>query len=100
LTRNRLACYTRVVLEDDPDAEIFAGCFERAKKKGVLDAVWEAVEGQLGQPQKAIRKIKALRATTIRYSSRVKREGHSETAFSQSAAKYYPALKKLAGSCA
>jgi hypothetical protein len=32
-----------------PDAEIFAGCFERAKKKGVLDAVWEAVEGQLGQ---------------------------------------------------
>jgi predicted phosphodiesterase len=32
-----------------PDAEIFAGCFERAKNKGVLDAVWEAVEGQLGQ---------------------------------------------------
>jgi hypothetical protein len=51
--------------------------------------------------QKVIRKIKALRATTIRYSSRVKREGpangkNSETAFSQSAAKYYPALKKLA----
>jgi hypothetical protein len=30
-----------------PDAEIFAGCFERAKKKGVLDAVWEVVEGQV-----------------------------------------------------
>jgi hypothetical protein len=51
--------------------------------------------------QKVIRKIKALRATTIRYSPKLKREGpkteqHSETAFSQSAAKYYPALKKLA----
>lgn len=51
--------------------------------------------------QKVMKKIKALRATTIRYSSRVKREGpktgkNSETAFSQSAAKYYPALKKLA----
>jgi predicted phosphodiesterase len=32
-----------------PDAEIFAACFERAKKKGVLDAVWDAVEGQSGQ---------------------------------------------------
>ena len=32
-----------------PDAEIFAACFERAKKKGVLDAVWDAVEGQLRQ---------------------------------------------------
>ena len=32
-----------------PDAEIFAACFERAKKKGVLDAVWDAVEGQVGQ---------------------------------------------------
>jgi predicted phosphodiesterase len=32
-----------------PDAEIFATCFERARKKGVLDAVWDAVEGQLGQ---------------------------------------------------
>ncbi len=32
-----------------PDAEIFAACFERAKKKGVLDAVWNAVEGQSGQ---------------------------------------------------
>jgi hypothetical protein len=29
-----------------PDAEIFAACFERAKEKGVLDAVWNAVEGQ------------------------------------------------------
>jgi hypothetical protein len=51
--------------------------------------------------QKVIRKIKALRATTILYSSKVKKEGpktrnNSETAFSQSAAKYYPALKKLA----
>jgi predicted phosphodiesterase len=32
-----------------PDAEIFAACFERAKNKGVLDAVWDAVEGQVGQ---------------------------------------------------
>ena len=32
-----------------PDAEIFATCFERARGKGVLDAVWDAVEGQLGQ---------------------------------------------------
>jgi predicted phosphodiesterase len=29
-----------------PDAEIFAACFERARKKGVLDGVWDAVEGQ------------------------------------------------------
>jgi len=32
-----------------PDAEIFAACFERANRKGVLDAVWIAVEGQAGQ---------------------------------------------------
>jgi 3',5'-cyclic AMP phosphodiesterase CpdA len=32
-----------------PDAEIFAACFERAKRKGVLDAVWDAVEGQASQ---------------------------------------------------
>ncbi|MFZ0523925.1 MAG: metallophosphoesterase [Candidatus Acidiferrales bacterium] len=32
-----------------PDAEIFAACFERAKKKNVLDKVWEAVEGQSGR---------------------------------------------------
>jgi len=32
-----------------PDAEIFAACFERARGKGVLDAVWDAVEGQAGQ---------------------------------------------------
>jgi hypothetical protein len=32
-----------------PDAEIFAACFERAKRKGVLDAVWNAVEGQASQ---------------------------------------------------
>jgi predicted phosphodiesterase len=32
-----------------PDAEIFAACFERANKKGVLDKVWDAVEGQSGQ---------------------------------------------------
>ncbi|MGA7550768.1 MAG: hypothetical protein WBP65_01640 [Candidatus Sulfotelmatobacter sp.] len=51
--------------------------------------------------QEKIKKIRALRATTIRYAARVQRQGpktgkHSETAFSQSAAKYYPALKKLA----
>jgi hypothetical protein len=32
-----------------PDAEIFAACFERARRKGVLDAVWDAVEGQAAQ---------------------------------------------------
>lgn len=32
-----------------PDAEVFAACFERAKRKGVLDDVWDAVEGQAGQ---------------------------------------------------
>lgn len=32
-----------------PDAEVFAACFERAKKKGVLDAVWDAVEGKTAQ---------------------------------------------------
>ena len=32
-----------------PDAEIFAACFERAKNKGVLDTVWDAVEAQVGQ---------------------------------------------------
>jgi predicted phosphodiesterase len=32
-----------------PDAEIFAACFERAKRKGVLDAVWDVVEGQANQ---------------------------------------------------
>lgn len=77
-----------------------------------LEARWKAIEAvsagvkvkkipETRMTQKAIRKIKALRVTTIRYSSRVKREGpktskYSETAFSQSAAKYYPALKKLA----
>jgi hypothetical protein len=30
------------------DAEIFAACFERAKNRGVLDAVWDAVEAQVG----------------------------------------------------
>jgi hypothetical protein len=38
--------------EDDrklSDAEIFAACFERARRKRVLDAVWDAVEGQAGQ---------------------------------------------------
>lgn len=38
--------------EDDqklPDAEIFAACFDRAKNKGVLDAVWDAVDAQAGQ---------------------------------------------------
>jgi hypothetical protein len=51
--------------------------------------------------QKVAKKVKALRATTIRYSSRVQRQGpraenETETAFSRSAAKYYVALKKLA----
>ncbi len=32
-----------------PDAEIFTACFERANRKGVLDAVWDEVEGQAGQ---------------------------------------------------
>jgi hypothetical protein len=32
-----------------PDAEIFTACFERANRKGVLDAVWDEVEGQIGQ---------------------------------------------------
>jgi hypothetical protein len=32
--------------EKRPDAEVFATCFERAKTKGVLDAVWDAVEAQ------------------------------------------------------
>ena len=32
-----------------PDAEVFAACFERAKRKGVLDALWDAVEGQASQ---------------------------------------------------
>ncbi len=51
--------------------------------------------------QKVIRKFRALQATTIRFAPRFRREGpkagkNSETAFSKSAAKYYPALKKLA----
>jgi predicted phosphodiesterase len=50
----KLAIMKRFELWEDedqklPDAEIFAACFERAKKKGVLDAVWDAVEGQSGQ---------------------------------------------------
>jgi hypothetical protein len=49
----------------------------------------------------AIKKMKTLRAATIRYSPRVKREGpsrgkYTQTAFSASAAKYHSALKKLA----
>jgi calcineurin-like phosphoesterase family protein len=32
------------------DAEVFAACFERAKKKGVLDSVWEAIESQINRP--------------------------------------------------
>lgn len=31
------------------DAEVFAACFDRAKRKGVLDDVWDSVEGQVGQ---------------------------------------------------
>jgi hypothetical protein len=32
-----------------PDTDVFVACFERAKKKGVLDAVWDEVEGLSGQ---------------------------------------------------
>ena len=51
--------------------------------------------------QKAIKKLKALCRATERYSSIVQQKlSHSgsdkESAFAQSAAKYYPALKKLA----
>jgi hypothetical protein len=51
--------------------------------------------------QRMKKKVRALRATTLLYASKVRREGpktkkSSDTAFSQSAAKYYPALKKLA----
>jgi hypothetical protein len=49
----------------------------------------------------AMKKMKTLRAATIRFSPKVKREGpikgkFTETAFSASAAKYHSALKKLA----
>jgi predicted phosphodiesterase len=38
--------------EDDQkrsDVEVFATCFERAKDKGALDAVWEAIEAEVKQ---------------------------------------------------
>lgn len=33
-----------------PDVELFTLCFERARKKGVLDAVWDAIEAHLSTP--------------------------------------------------
>ena len=38
--------------EDDktrPDSQVFADCFERARNKGVLDQLWDAIESQEGQ---------------------------------------------------
>jgi hypothetical protein len=38
--------------EDDQrrsDVEVFAACFERAKTKGALEAVWQAIEAELNQ---------------------------------------------------
>jgi predicted phosphodiesterase len=32
-----------------PDADVFVACFERANKKGVLEAVWNEVDGLSGQ---------------------------------------------------
>ena len=29
-----------------PDTDLFAGCFERARRKNVLDAFWDAVEAE------------------------------------------------------
>jgi hypothetical protein len=51
--------------------------------------------------EKAMKKLEVLCRTTQKYSSVVQRKlsltrGRKESAFAQSAAKYYPALKKLA----
>jgi hypothetical protein len=49
--------------------------------------------------QKAMKKLEALCRATERYSPTVRdklSKGSKESAFAQSAAKYYPALKKLA----
>jgi predicted phosphodiesterase len=35
--------------ESLPDTDVFVACFERADKKGVLDAVWNEVDGLSGQ---------------------------------------------------
>jgi hypothetical protein len=53
--------------------------------------------------QRAAKDLKTLCATTKKYSSIVERQlskassgAHAKVAFAESAAKYYPALKKLA----
>ena len=51
--------------------------------------------------QKAIKKLQALRAATVRYTPRVEQElskigKASDAAVTESAAKYYVAIKKLA----
>jgi hypothetical protein len=43
---NSLHLFSDEEMRNTPDAEIFIASFKRAKEKGVLDSLWNAIEAE------------------------------------------------------